>query len=495
MADAVSAAPSATTEVERFIAAKSAAALEEFYAKSRRDVLAAQQDPTAANRLDNNASVWANKEGGFPVADAGIDRVQWASDWDRGLEQILAASVQGTTMKELFNTSQYEDCSPKDWFMLVGDERRREVLSLAIEDTCWCSVLGQDARALCLEINSTSLLRRRGLELFAFHDRYIESASSTSTGRDMVRSKWWSSALRLDDVPQVQHAGYRYTYDLYTVTRSYFLFQFTWLSWQHILGAWMRDMQGQSMVSRLIWNAGPKGIQEMISMRKEAKNGAGQRCERCDRTPEGFAADVRFLICGACKRGLNFTYHYCSKACQKADWPTHKLACGKEKISKARAEGRPEYKRSFNLLLQLAMQTKEPSADYLLFKLDRSFSASATPYKVVFPDDDSSQEKRALFKQKRDLATIDADRTGLDIVAKCLVNALAADSCSSGITQEQIVRQLTDEYEVDVRSRLEKLQADLAIEGDEQRYVGMVIQGNIDLHEWSIPFRMSEEQG
>ncbi|EIW87270.1 hypothetical protein CONPUDRAFT_161851 [Coniophora puteana RWD-64-598 SS2] len=490
------------------------------------------KDPDLAYLFDNELSAWANKNHGFPAADVRIDRSKWVRDWDKGVENVATKPASEVVMwtsvyrhpstvgkrpgrsereilraaklrahrshqvtmgllKELYSLPQNKQCSFRDWFMLVSAEKRRETLDQGFENACWCTAFGQDSRAFCPEINSTALLKRRGIELFDFCDRYMENMSSYKeddpTRRSMLHTDWWWSARRPEDsdCPRSQHENYRVLYQIYTYLRLEFLDQFVLYSQKAVLKACVDNMsQSDSFVPRLIWMAGPQGVQNLLAVRKEIRSRAGRRCENCERCPEDVGENVKFLICGGCKRQLNFEYHYCSKECQRSDWPRHKVHCGKEKVSKGRDEGRPEYTQSLGLLLQLEFQKHYDDADYFIFQV-----SAPKGYKVAFLHD---EEKRAMFRDKRAMVAMDADRVGLDVLAKCLVDALPGDTTDSGITKDNVIQQLCEEYEVDVRSQLEALEADLAMQCNEDRYSGMVIIGH-DKEEAKEEVELSEQ--
>ncbi|EIW87268.1 hypothetical protein CONPUDRAFT_161849 [Coniophora puteana RWD-64-598 SS2] len=475
--------------------------------------------PDLASLLDNEKSAWANKNHalGFPVADVRTDLVKWMRGWDKGVERACSSATDVVTytsafrfpfyvsrtpgpteyeflrvgklraqdehrrvmlgLGELYGELEKERCSIRDWFMLVSAEKRRKALARAFENTCWCTVLGQDSRVLCPEINSTTLLKRRGLELFDFCDRYKDNMSSffgedDPTQTNMLYSDWWRSARRPEDshVGRNHYENYRYLYQLYTYFRLEFLDKFVYYTLKVVLMGFVENMSNSdSFVPRLIWMAGRQGVQNLLAVRREMRSRAGRRCEHCDRCPEDFGESIKFLICGACKRHLNFEYPYCSKECQMSDWPQHKVHCGKEKVSKGRDEGQPEYTLSLGALLQLEYQLQRPEFDYFIFQVD-----APQGWPVVFLHD---AEKRATFREKRAMVATDSDRAGLDVLAKCLVDALKADTAESGITRDNVIQQLCEEYEVDVKSRLEALEAELAMVGDEDRYSGMVVIG------------------
>ncbi|EIW87250.1 hypothetical protein CONPUDRAFT_161835 [Coniophora puteana RWD-64-598 SS2] len=494
-------------------------------------------DPKMAHLMDNKASVWANKPNhGFPVTDVRTDRAEWVRDWDKGVEKLSKRLAMDVFLKMIsgredddaylsielsrsdhdtlrqnkyrfgFNHTSLAHhvkaslsnpalalCTPKDWFTLITPEQRRDALNKGIEDACWSSCLGQDSRALCPEIISTALLKRKGLALFDFYDCYIAMALSAEEDplkKDMVDSERWCRARfmvkDMDVEPQCMHENFEYVFELYTCYRQDFLDQFVQHSLMAIMKACGKHVtQNETPISRLILNTGARGLQELQDTRKEVNHRLSPLCEYCDLSPDEVSENSRFLVCGACKRQLNFEHYYCSKCvsllfpllvqtfdfreCQRLDWPQHKLDCGKTKNSKNRNEGVPEYKHSLASILQLSTRSKYPKADYLLFKMDDVWAFAAT-----FLHD---KAKRALFREKRALVTIGADRDGLDIVAKCLVEAVVDWSHSSKfkLTRESVIRQLSEEYEVDVKTCLEALEANLAASGDASRYKGMTI--------------------
>ncbi|EIW87262.1 hypothetical protein CONPUDRAFT_149295 [Coniophora puteana RWD-64-598 SS2] len=479
------------------------------------------KDPEYAYLLDNDYSAWADRDHGFPAVDVRTDRSKWVLDWDKGVEKVSKSPSEvimwtsiyrhsayvdkklgrsaykvlrtaklrahdghrGTMeqLRELLKMPEYKQCSFQDWFRLVSAEKRRKTLDQIFENTCWLASFGQDCRVLCPEINSTALLKRRGLELFDFCDRFAESMGSSKEDDPLQRlgnmlwNDWWSSARRPEDsnVKRDQYENYSFMYEFYTYLRLEFLDQFVLCAHKTVMKACLENMShSDSFVPRLVYLAGPRGVQELLATRRELKSRAGHSCEYCDRCPEDIGNNVKFLVCSGCKRKLKFEYYYCSKECQKSDWPQHKVHCGKEKVSKGRDEGRPEYRQSLGLLLQLGFQKQYPDVDYTLFQVD-----APQGYKVMFLHD---EEKREMFREKRAMVAMDADRTGLDVLAKCLVDALQEDTANSGITRDNILQQLNEEYEVDARTCLEALEAELAMEGDEDRYSGMVIIAHDD---------------
>ncbi|EIW87285.1 hypothetical protein CONPUDRAFT_161859 [Coniophora puteana RWD-64-598 SS2] len=502
------------------------------------DIAELKADPKNAYRLDNDQSAWVDQLHGFPVVDVRVDRAKWVRDWDEGVKKISLKSASdafsGTVMmlngslfrrrieasdremlraiematkdnhrtypnnvRELFGNPMLARYSLRDWFMLVDMEERTRILSSSIEETCWNSMLGQDARMICPEIISTVMLKRRGMELFAFFDRYLQMALSEdeTEQESLIQTEWWSSALQLEGIPQPLHENVTHTYKLYTCFRRDFLDMFVLRTAKAICKAWGDDMfKGLTTAPRLMWNASHRGLRSIVAARKDAKSRETLSCENCERSPVEIGANVRFLVCATCKRNLNFACWYCSRQCQRSDWRKHKVFCGKEKVSKSRQQGRPEYTRSLQLLLQLELQSEDDDVDYFIFNRAAESLSGSLPFKAAFLTD---EDKQTLFREKRVLAAMDADRTGLDVVAKCIIDALEDDKASSGITREHVIQQLSEEYGVDVGSRLEALQAQLTADGDENLYSGMCVYSvayHEDLVQWAMKWEKMIKQ-
>ena len=65
-------------------------------------------------------------------------------------------------------------------------------------------------------------------------------------------------------------------------------------------------------------NAAPVGADVRLSRHQHAYL---RDCKRCEKAPTG---QQNFATCQRCKR-----VRYCCKECQRADWPEHKVVCGK----------------------------------------------------------------------------------------------------------------------------------------------------------------------
>jgi len=74
-----------------------------------------------------------------------------------------------------------------------------------------------------------------------------------------------------------------------------------------------------------------------------------------------------------------------------------------------------------------------------------------------------------MFQQVLDYSPLFADRPlNLGFIAKSLVDAVDKDEhVQSGISREDIVRQLSEEFEVDVRCPLAQVEGIVATHGDE----------------------------
>jgi len=195
------------------------------------------------------------------------------------------------------------------------------------------------------------------------------------------------------------------------------------------------------------------------------------RCENCARISEKVRDNAKFMMCGSCKTKLDFAVHYCSKVCQKADWPNHKRHCGKEKILKdprgtaldrawSRHEipdymlpttgdpdenglfpetsygfGNPHPSRPHSPALQrqVSLITADKEADYFLFdEMDR-------PVRVEIPD----MWVRMAFRVYRANAMFSAKEEGVEVIAEYLIKFMGRQP---GLSRGKILNQFAKEY-------------------------------------------------
>ncbi|EIW87235.1 hypothetical protein CONPUDRAFT_134494 [Coniophora puteana RWD-64-598 SS2] len=360
----------------------------------------------------------------------------------------------------------------QDWFSLVSAATRKEIICEGFERAGRRSGIGHDARMLCPELNSSDLLKGRGKGLWDLYDKAIvldDGGSMVNFDDTFIRSEWWRSAYGdgtvLRFIPEVS----KFCYEFITCLRTEYLIYFVLHTLRVIVKGCHNFTKGTPadsiVANRVLYNLNPLTSQKLLEDKKHQNSRSALTCENCQRKRKDVG--VKFKSCKACKHKLNFEVLYCSSVCQKADWPEHKAHCGKEKVSKNRIACRPEYSYSIALQLQVKMHDYY-STDYVLF----SRSEDPEGYDVSFCNDD---DKGDMFLDLFNALLIDAEKPGLDVIAKCLVDAVD-DYVECGITREDIIAQLTEEYEVDVRTLLEKLEATLAVEDDKERYKGMVIQ-------------------
>ncbi|EIW87251.1 hypothetical protein CONPUDRAFT_149283 [Coniophora puteana RWD-64-598 SS2] len=500
----------------------------------------AKDDPQNAYRMDNSGSVFANSF--FPVTNVRKSRNKWVRDWDKGVAEIcslerdeekdwsegsisvfgfLSVKLNISRRKKLDRrdhltirharddcAKRYEDVinilrtvkdtsvsrgDQREWFSLISNTSRRDIICEGFEETCWKSFFGQDGRMLCPELTTAELTRDRGQGLFDFFDRCLLAGNAGGVENFenvIVRSDWWRSAEGDDKMRALNTTLEisKWCYEYCTCVRYMFLLDFILLTLRPIVDKCQGVTQAlteESMVAnRVLWNLGPAAAQDLLSEQKNVNSRFALGCEHCGhkRTDRGAK---KYRVCKKCKQTLNFNVPYCSMRCQKAHWPEHKPRCGREKVSKSRDAGRPEYSYSVALQLQMMMHENHP-VDYVLFSRD----TIPTGYMAAFQD----QTKSDMFGDLLDVLVVDADKPGLDVIAKCLVDAVDDDvTLQSGITREDVIMQLTEEFEIDVRSQLEALEAKLAVENDEERYKGMLIQELVEYDDEDYSSDESEE--
>ncbi|EIW87249.1 hypothetical protein CONPUDRAFT_161834 [Coniophora puteana RWD-64-598 SS2] len=472
----------------------------------------------SARLMNERGSIWANVF--FPVTDIRKNRQRWVRDWDKGIAKFYQGSpgnpysgavavfclqanqMQNVLCRKTLDSIDHqrlrefkEECQKlyngvvstlrissnkplfhedqREWLSLVSLETRKDIICEGFEQAGCHSWTGHDARMLCPELDSNSLLKGHGKGLFDLYDQILELDGDGGLEKFksvVVMSEWWRNAWANGTVLRATPEVNRFCYEFVTCLRAEYLIDFVINTIKVIANRCHGSNKGISadsfIADRVLWHLKPSAIQE-LQEEKYWNSRSALTCENCQRRPKDVG--VKFKRCDRCKRTLNFDVRYCSSACQKADWPEHKAHCGVEKVSKNRKAYRPEYSYTVALQLQVKLQDLT-SVNYILFSR-RKYPVG---YEVSYFDGDD--DKSEVWWDS--LATLlwDAEKPGLEIIAKCLVDAVDDDDVRSGITREDIIAQLAEEYEVDVGHMLEKLEAKLAMEDDVDRYKGMIIQ-------------------
>ncbi|RDB15890.1 hypothetical protein Hypma_003618 [Hypsizygus marmoreus] len=183
-----------------------------------------------------------------------------------------------------------------------------------------------------------------------------------------------------------------------------------------------------------------------------------RRCESCGK-PESITKPMH---CKNCLEALNRKTSYCSKQCQKDDWPRHKQICGKKMtLATAQSTALPRqkvaaktidisqlqigptiggYKRSPALIAQVHRLNLEPSVDYFL----THSSGETTSVSLGF---DPSLQRG--FRTIRDRAVTTGDRSAVAALGEFLMAAQIQSLTESDAVEwspEPVKNQLVLEY-------------------------------------------------
>ncbi|KAJ7438221.1 hypothetical protein B0H11DRAFT_2254813 [Mycena galericulata] len=157
----------------------------------------------------------------------------------------------------------------------------------------------------------------------------------------------------------------------------------------------------------------------------------------------------RFRICSGCKEKLGTRRYFCSRACQKTDWKTHKELCGSQDFwdypHKALLSSDADFERPAALRGQLALIDSDPDVLYNI--------APGTDDVLRFTINDKMMN--VSFRRVRDKAFTTRDLESIAILGQILVRAVEKEvsATSSSLTSriDQVYRQLEEEYAYAVR--------------------------------------------
>ncbi|KAJ6573485.1 hypothetical protein DFH09DRAFT_1151945 [Mycena vulgaris] len=171
----------------------------------------------------------------------------------------------------------------------------------------------------------------------------------------------------------------------------------------------------------------------------------------------------QFPRCKKCWDEMTREVLYCSVQCQNADWPLHKLICGKplnlDTLSRGMAAPAPDtpaapptpapvigppvggYKRTPSLMYQIAGLNHLPKIDYIVMV------SSDDSINIDFPD----PEAQSLFRKCREKAVTTGDRQSVATMAHflCWMTVDSQNFIEKGATSNAIVCQLKKEYAFD----------------------------------------------
>ncbi|KAJ6607209.1 hypothetical protein B0H10DRAFT_2439731 [Mycena sp. CBHHK59/15] len=153
----------------------------------------------------------------------------------------------------------------------------------------------------------------------------------------------------------------------------------------------------------------------------------------------------RFRVCSGCKEQTGTKRYFCSRACQKADWKTHKDFCGSQDFwdypHKPLLRVDAQFERPAALRCQIALIDSDPDVLYNI--------APCTDDALRFAISDKMMN--ISFRRVRDKAFLTRDPESIAALGQTLVSALETEETSSGMSPTaarvaQMYRQLEDEY-------------------------------------------------
>jgi hypothetical protein len=359
------------------------------------------------------------------------------------------------------------------WLLLAEAERKRHLLK-GLEDACGHASWGHDGRALCPEITLTLMLRQGGRAFTDFFTDY--GKGKKDVGEDNVYflpSEWWDKAV---DRSKPLSDEDEFTFRILTIQRNEFITQFLMHSGLSVLHDFTYGSPGMTPAINMMKADGifARGMSETLSgMRSKPLI----RCENCAKSSEEIGANAKFMVCSCCNSKLNLAVHYCSAACQKADWRNHKKHCGKKKVLKnvkgtahdpfwnvpdfpdhlrpteSSANGtvnissvgfgtaHPSRPHTPALQRQVSLLNADKRADYYLF------DESDQPVRVVFPD----IWMKMVFRTNRADAMFGARLDGLPAMAEHLIKIMEQ---KPRFSRAMILDQFTREYGEDMVTKV-----------------------------------------
>ncbi|KAH7920347.1 hypothetical protein BV22DRAFT_1133144 [Leucogyrophana mollusca] len=450
-------------------------------------------------------STYAKK---FSISPITPDPVQWDKDWERCINSpdlekssvLLVAKKQGMRLEGLpaaakeghltyarsavverqghvhtfFTSFRAKGGFDTIWLLLEEPDRQKHILN-GLQEACSHSFLGEDGRACCPELTVASMTKGRGNGFLRLLELFGATKKSAKEGVPFgLPSEWWERAV--DDEAKPLSSDAEFVYELLTLGRNEFICMFI----LYVSRSTNHDVvNGAKSVDPIMKLMEDKGFANALAeVTQSVRETPIIRCENCEKSADELGSETRFMVCSACKKKLDFSLHYCSQACQRADWGRHKRNCGKQKVSKrlpgtaedstwatpslpdfARDElnhfdaqgkdittlgfGKSQFPRSAALQLQVSMLEADKPADYFLFTPARAA--------VRFVIDDPSA--KMMFRFFRAEVMSSQEHMAIGPMVQYLIKGMAG---SPGLSREIILKQISDEYGVDAEERLKR---------------------------------------
>lgn len=294
----------------------------------------------------------------FNITDVKKDKLKWDKEWEAAIASSTAADVlkeisrsmsdsfftlddleslyadlrdlqeyPAETLRDIFHDGQFKTI----WLLLDASEQKRyllEGLERASESpTLW----GQDCRALCPEVTLSNLLLEGGKGFITFLTRFLEVFESSDPA--LLPNPWWKQTSNTAEKVRSESANL-VMFEVATINRNKFICFFVVYSLMSVILDIIHGSGRMKDILDTVENTGAFFAHSLALAKTTLRNKPLLRCENCTKTPEEIGQGARFMVCGGCKSKLKLSVRYCSQFCQKEDWPAHKKACGKKKVSK-----------------------------------------------------------------------------------------------------------------------------------------------------------------
>lgn len=287
------------------------------------------------------------------ITPRGRDRTQWNRDWEKRSKSLKAQKVfdwvgrllQDRTSVSRASLQQLKDEVMREqqraersismlfglgsirgtWLLLPEPERRRHV-DAGLEGACIKSSLLQDGRALCPDITAKAMLKSGGQTYLDYLTRFLElKEAADSTQPFVFPCPWWDSAA--DARPKPLSTRDNLVFTIGTFHRTFFICTFILDSVKSVLRDMVEGNSAMDSISELAQKdrATASFMAHALTLVVSER---AVKCENCKKEPDDESADSKFSVCGTCKTKLKIGVHYCSRQCQKEDWPKHKHTCG-----------------------------------------------------------------------------------------------------------------------------------------------------------------------
>ncbi|KAG2038977.1 hypothetical protein BDR03DRAFT_999084 [Suillus americanus] len=386
----------------------------------------------------------------FDITGIKQDMLKWDKEWEAALASSTAADVlkeishvmddsfftlddleflhldlrnvqegAAQSLRKIFHEGHFNTI----WLLLDASEQRRHILEGLEKASEAPTLWGQDSRALCPEVTVLNSYQRAG-RVFESSDPALLPNSSD------LPNPWWEQTSN-DANKKKRSKSTKIVFEVATINRNKFIGFFLLFSLASILHDITHRSKGMKDVLNIVENTGAYFAYSLAQAKSSLRDKPLSRCENCTKTPEDIGQGVRFMVCSTCRLKLKFEVHYCSQFCQNEDWPVHKKACGKKKVSKGLSgtKGPCKGQRSPAAERQAKMLEADKDVDYFLF------TANDVPVRFVIDD---LGAKTVFWINRRMFMTQTAD-SGLKAMAEYMLKHMSG---YPGLSRDIILKQL-----------------------------------------------------